>query len=165
MIKLKDLLLEGPISSENYATDSKDGASKKFISDFTKAFKKVSIEQSRNPKNDWWKKKAGKIELDKGIGNFQVSDPAGLDKAIKREQIKYIKISIQIGTDVMPGNLKYAPYTLEDFMKDMKKGFSKYKIEKTNIKTHFQLKRDGNTYSLSFVPAITGTFAMASSRL
>ena len=50
MIKLKDLLNEGPISSENYATDSKDGASKKFINDFTKAWKKVSIEQSKNPK-------------------------------------------------------------------------------------------------------------------
>ena len=165
MIKLKDLLNEGPISSENYATDSKDGASKKFINDFTKAWKKVSIEQSKNPKNDWWKKKAGKVELDKGVGNFQVSAPAGFDKPIKREKIKYVKISIQIGTDVVPGNEKYAPYTTEDFMKDMKKGFSGYKIEKTSIKTHFELKKGGNTYSLSFVPAMSGTFVMASSRL
>ena len=98
-------------------------------------------------------------------GNFQVSEPAGFDKPIKREKIKTVKASIQIGTDVMPGNLKYAPYTLEDFVKDMKKGFSGYKIKKTNITTHFVLEKNGNIYNLSLVPAITGTFVMGDSRL
>ena len=156
---------EGPISYQNYATDSKDGASKQFINDFNKIWKKVSIEQSKNPKNDWWKKKAGKVELKKEVGNFQVSEPAGFDKPIKREKIKTVKVSIQIGTDVMPGNLKYALYTLEDFVKDMKKGFSGYKIKKTNITTHFVLEKNGNIYNLSFVPAITGTFVIGDSRL
>ena len=54
MIKLKTLLSEGPIPYQNYATDSKDGASKGAIKDFEKVFKKVSLEQGRHPKNSWW---------------------------------------------------------------------------------------------------------------
>ena len=54
MIKLKDLLLEySPHASEQFATDSKDGASKGLESKF-KYFKKVSKEQSKHPKNSWW---------------------------------------------------------------------------------------------------------------
>jgi len=67
VIKLKDLLLEySPHASEEFATDSKDGASKGLESKF-KYFKKVSKEQSKHPKNSWWKSKAGVLSVDKKI--------------------------------------------------------------------------------------------------
>jgi len=53
----------------------------------------------------------------------------------------------------------------EPLKDEMKKGFRGYKIEKTNISTHFWLHKGGNTYHLAYTPAISGTFAMGSSRV
>ena len=170
MIKLKTLLSEGPIFYQNYATDSKDGASKGAIKDFEKVFKKVSLEQGRHPKNSWWAGgqgqgiKAGTSRIDKKESRYQVSEPAGFDKPIKFEKIKTIESSIQVGSDVVPGNEEYALYTLKDFLKDVKK-MGGYKLKKTSVKTHFTLHKGGNTYALYFTPSMAGTYLSLKSRL
>jgi hypothetical protein len=152
MIKLKTLLSEGPISYQNYATDSKDGASKGAI------------------KDSWWAGgqgqgiKAGTSRIDKKESRYQVSEPAGFDKPIKFEKIKTIESSIQVGSDVVPGNEEYALYTLKDFLKDVKK-MGGYKLKKTSVKTHFTLHKGGNTYALYFTPSMAGTYVSLKSRL
>ena len=69
----------------------------------------------------------------------------------------------QIGDFVRPGR-ELSTYKLKDFIKDMKRGFSGYKIEKSGP-THFYLMKDGNTYHLSYTPAMSGAFVIGSSRL
>ena len=56
-------------------------------------------------------------------------------------------------------------YDLNIFVKDMKKGFGGYKVEKTRVKTHFYLHKGGNVYHLAYTPSIAGTYVMGSSRL
>ena len=114
MIKLKDLILE--TVSDRVLRLYKDGASKQFLRDFDKVFKKKS-------------KELGYGKLDKKVQslNVQVSKPAGLDKAIKYEKIQGIELSYQFDEGVIPGR-KSKNYSLEDFKKDLKK-FSGYKIK------------------------------------
>ena len=54
---------------------------------------------------------------------------------------------------------------IEAFIKDMKRGFSGYKIEKTGVRTHFYLTKGGNTYHLSYTPTIATSHVMGSSRV
>jgi len=165
VIKLKDLLLEySPHASEEFATDSKDGASKGLESKF-KYFKKVSKEQSKHQKNSWWKSKAGVLSVDKKNSRYQVSKPDVPGKKIDYEQIKTIRYSYQVGDAIVPGNEEYAKYQLKDFLKDAKKAFSGYKMEKTSIRSHFRLKKGGNIYNLYFTAAMSGTFVSVESRV
>tara|TARA_B100001113_G_C20944289_1_gene550214 strand:- start:325 stop:777 length:453 start_codon:yes stop_codon:yes gene_type:complete len=150
MIKLKDLLLETP--SNRAMRDSKKGASKQFLRDFDKAFKKRS-------------KELGYGKLDKTVKtyNIQVSKPRDFGKPIDREKRKGIEVDYQVGDSVTPGRKLY-DYPLEDFIKDMKRGFSGYKIEKSGP-THFFVMKNGNTYHLAYTPSMAGAYVMGSSRL
>jgi hypothetical protein len=150
MIKLKDLLLETP--STRAMRDSKKGASKQFLRDFDKAFKKRS-------------KELGYGKLDKTVKTYdiQISPPRDFGQPIDREKRKGVEVDYQVGDGVVPGRKLYE-YPLEAFIKDMKKGFSGYKIEKSGP-THFYLMKDGNTYHLAYTPAMNGAFVMGSSRL
>jgi len=65
----------------------------------------------------------------------------------------------------VPGNEEYAKYQLKDFLKDAKKAFSGYKMEKTSIRSHFRLKKGGNIYNLYFTAAMSGTFVSVESRV
>ena len=152
MIKLKDILLS-ETASTRAMRDSKEGASKQFVRDFKKAFAKSSKEN-------------GYGKLDKKVKSYdvQVSAPAGFDKPITFDKRKGLEISYQMAKSASPGRFP-KEYDLDAFKKDMKKGFSGYKIEKTNIRTHFWLHKGGNTYHLAYTPAISGTFAMGSSRV
>ena len=150
MIKLKDLLLETP--SNRAMRDSKKGASKQFLRDFDKAFKKRS-------------KELGYGKLDKTVKtyNIQVSPPRDFGKPIDRENRKGVEVDYQVGDSVTPGRKLY-DYPLEDFIKDMKRGFSGYKIEKSGP-THFFVMKNGNTYHLAYTPSMAGAYVMGSSRL
>ena len=112
--------------------------------DFKKAFEKRSKELGYG--REHMKVKAYKV---------QVSKPAGFDKAIKYETIKGLEIDYRFPKK----------YDLNAFIKDMKKGFSGYKVEKTGAKTHFYLHKGGNVYNLAYTPSIAGTYAMGSSRV
>ena len=152
MIKLKDIVLNESASTRAMR-DSEEGASKQFLRNFDKAFKKKS-------------KELGYGKLDKKVKfyNVQVSKPAGFDKPIIFDKRKGIEVDYQVGDNVMPGRELHT-YTLKDFIKDMKRGFGGYKIEKTNIRTHFWLHKGGNTYHLSYTPSIAGSYVMGSSRV
>ena len=150
MIKLKDLLLETP--SNRAMRDSKKGASKQFLRDFDKAFKKGS-------------KELGYGKLDKTVKtyNIQVSPPRDFGKPIDREKRKGVEVDYEVGDSVTPGRKLYE-YPIEDFIKDMKRGFSGYKIEKSGP-THFFVMKNGNTYHLAYTPSMAGAYVMGSSRL
>ena len=150
MIKLKDLLLETP--SNRAMRDSKKGASKQFLRDFDKAFKKRS-------------KELGYGKLDKTVKtyNIQVSPPRDFGKPIDREKRKGVEVDYQVGDSVTPGRKLYE-YPLEAFIKDMKRGFSGYKIEKSGP-THFFVMKNGNTYHLAYTPSMAGAYVMGNSRL
>ena len=143
MIKLREILLS-ETADIRAMRDSKDGASKIFVKDFKKAFEKRSKELGYG--REHMKVKAYKV---------QVSKPAGFDKAIKYETIKGLEIDYRFPKK----------YDLNAFIKDMKKGFSGYKVEKTGAKTHFYLHKGGNVYNLAYTPSIAGTYAMGSSRV
>tara|TARA_Y100000004_G_scaffold143279_1_gene163011 strand:- start:150 stop:602 length:453 start_codon:yes stop_codon:yes gene_type:complete len=150
MIKLKDLLLETP--STRAMRDSKKGASKQFLKDFDKAFKKRSKELGY-----------GKLKKIVKTYDIQTSPPRDFGQPIDREKRKGIEVDYQVGDSVVPGRKLYK-YPLEAFIKDMKRGFSGYKIEKSGP-THFYLMKGGNTYHLAYTPAMNGAFVMGSSRL
>ena len=152
MIKLKDLLLNESASHRAMRASEK-GASKQFLRDFDKAFKKRS-------------KELGYGKLDKTVKsyNVQVSKPAGFDKPISFEKMKGVEVDYQVGDNVVPGRKLYT-YPLEAFIKDMKKGFGGYKIEKTGVRTHFWLHKGGNKYHLSYTPSVAGSYVMGSSRV
>ena len=143
MIKLKQIILNETADSRALR-DSEDGASRTFVRDFKKAFEKRSKELGY-----------GKVDMRVKSYNVQVSRPAGLDVAIKYEKMKGLEIDYQFPKD----------YDLNAFIKDMKKGFSGYKVEKTRVKTHFYLHKGGNVYHLAYTPSIAGTYVMGSSRL
>ena len=152
MIKLKDILVT-ETASTRAMRDSEEGASRSFVRDFKKAFAKHSKELGY-----------GKEKKNVKSYNVQVSEPAGFDKAITFDKRKGLEISYQMAKSARPGRFP-KEYDLDAFKKDMKKGFSGYKIEKTNIRTHFWLHKGGNTYQLSYTPSIAGTYAMGSSRV
>ena len=155
MIKLKNLLPENMKSnlSDKHLVFSKDGASKQFLRDFDKAFKKKS-------------KELGYGKLDKKVKdkNIQVSEPADFGKPISRKNVKEVHVDYQVGEAVVPGRKLYT-YPLEAFIKDMKKGFSGYKIHRTGVNTHFYLEKGGNIYNISYTPSMDGAYVMGSSRL
>ena len=151
MIKLKDLLNESVPTRA--MRDSKEGASKQFLKDFDKAFKKRSKELGY-----------GKLSKTVKSYNVQVSPPRDFGQPIDREKRKGIEVDYQIGDFVRPGR-ELSTYKLKDFIKDMKRGFSGYKIEKTGVRTHFYLTKGGNTYHLSYTPTIATSHVMGSSRV
>ena len=142
MIRLKEILLS-ETADIRAMRDSEDGASRTFVRDFKKAFEKRSKELGY-----------GKVDMKVKSYNVQVSKPTGPDKAIKYEKIKGLEIDYQFPKD----------YDLNAFIKDMKKGFSGYKVEKTRVKTHFYLHKGGNVYRVAYTPSVAGTYAMGSSR-
>jgi hypothetical protein len=142
MIRLKEILLS-ETADIRAMRDSEDGASRTFVRDFKKAFEKRSKELGY-----------GKVDKKVKSYNVQVSKPAGFDKAIKFEKVKGLEIDYQFPKD----------YDLNAFIKDMKKGFSGYKVEKTRVKTHFYLHKGDNVYHLAYTPSIAGTYVMGSSR-
>ena len=150
MIKLKDLLNES--ASTRAMRDSKEGASKQFLKDFDKAFKNKSKELGY-----------GKLKKIVKTYDIQISPPRDFGQPIDREKRKGVEVDYQVGDSVVPGRKLYT-YPLEAFIKDMKKGFSGYKIEKSGP-THFYLLKNGNTYHLAYTPAMNGAFVMGSSRL
>ena len=95
--------------------------------------------------------------------DIQISPPRDFGKPIDRAKRKGVEVDYQVGDSVTPGRKLYE-YPLEAFIKDMKRGFSGYKIEKSGP-THFYLMKDGNTYHLSYTPAMSGAFVIGSSRL
>ena len=149
MIKLKDLILE--TVSDRVLRLSKDGASKQFLRDFDKVFKKKS-------------KELGYGKLDKNVQsrNVQVSKPAGFDKPIKYEKIKGIEISYQFDEGVIPGR-KSRKYDLDDFKKDLKK-FSGYKI-KQELPVIFSLTKGDFVYQLAYIGAMNGVFVHGDTRV
>ena len=151
MIKLRDLITE--TVDEKVLRLSKDGASKPFLKDFDKVFKKKS-------------KELGYGKLDKRVKdkNIQVSEPADFGKPISRKNVKEVHVDYQVGDSVVPGRKLYT-YPLEAFIKDMKKGFSGYKIHRTGVNTHFYLEKGGNIYYLSYTPSMAGAYVMGNSRL
>ena len=150
MIKLKDLLNESVPTRA--MRDSKEGASKQFLKDFDKAFKKRSKELGY-----------GKLKKIVKTYDVQISPPRDFGEPIDRAKRKGVEVDYQVGDSVVPGRKLYT-YPLEAFIKDMKKGFSGYKIEKSGP-THFYLLKNGNTYHLAYTPAMNGAFVMGSSRL
>ncbi len=143
MIKLKEILLS-ETADRRAMRDSEDGASKTFVRDFKKTFEKRSKELGY-----------GKVDMRVKSYDVQVSKPAGFDTAIKYEKRKGLEIDYQFPKD----------YDLNAFIKDMKKGFSGYKVEKTRVKTHFYLHKGDNVYHLAYTPSIAGTYVMGSSRV
>jgi len=142
MIRLKEILLS-ETADIRAMRDSEDGASRTFVRDFKKAFEKRSKELGY-----------GKVDKKVKSYNVQVSKPTGFDKAIKFEKVKGLEIDYQFPKD----------YDLNAFIKDMKKGFSGYKVEKTRVNTHFYLHKGDNVYHLAYTPSIAGTYVMGSSR-
>ena len=150
MVKLMDLLFE--TADTRAMRDSKKGASKQFLKDFDKAFKKRSKELGY-----------GKLKKIVKTYDIQISPPRDFGKPIDRAKRKGVEVDYQVGDSVTPGRKLYE-YPLEAFIKDMKRGFSGYKIEKSGP-THFYLMKDGSTYHLSYTPAMSGAFVIGSSRL
>ena len=148
MIKLKDLLFE--TADTRAMRDSKKGASKQFLKDFDKAFKKRSKELGY-----------GKLKKNTQTLNVQVSEPAGFDKPIKREKITGMEIDYQFDEGVNPGSKSYK-YSLDDFKKDLKK-FRGYKI-KEKLPVIFELTKGDFVYSISYIATFTGVFVIANTR-
>ena len=139
MIKLKDLITE--TVSEKILRLSKDGASKPFLKDFDRVFKKKSKEFGY-----------GKLKKNTQTLNVQVSEPAGFDKPIKREKRTGMEIDYEFGSS----------YSLDDFKKDLKK-FRGYKV-KEELPVIFQLTKGDFVYSIAYIDGLSGTFVIASTR-
>ena len=148
MIKLKDLILE--TVSDRVLRLSKDGASKQFLKDFDRVFKKKSKELGY-----------GKLDKKTQTLNVQVSKPAGFDKPIKREKITGIELSYQFDDGVTPGRPSNK-YSLEDFKKDLKK-FRGYKI-KQKLPVIFELTKGDFVYSVNYIGALNGVFVHGDTR-
>ena len=148
MIKLRDLISE--TVSDRVLRLSKDGASKQFLKDFDRVFKKKS-------------KELGYVKLDKKTQtlNVQVSKPAWFDKPIKREKITGIELSYQFDDGVTPGRPSNK-YSLEDFKKDLKK-FRGYKI-KQKLPVIFELTKGDFVYSVNYIGALNGVFVHGDTR-
>ena len=149
MIKLKDLILE--TVSDRVLRLSKDGASKQFLRDFDKVFKKKSKELGY-----------GKLDKKVQVVNVQVSKPAGLDKAIKYEKRKGVEVDYQFDEGVIPGRGSNK-YSLDDFKKDLKK-FRGYKI-KQNLPVIFTLTKGKFVYRVSYIGALNGVFVHGGTRV
>ena len=130
---------------------SKDGASKQFLRDFDRVFKKKSKELGY-----------GKLDKDVQSLNVQVSKPAGFDKPIKYEKMKGIQVSYQFDEGVIPGRPSYK-YSLDDFKKDSKK-FRGYKI-KQDLPVIFTLTKGDFAYSVNYIGAISGVFVIGGTRV
>ena len=139
MIKLRDLITE--TVDEKVLRLSKDGASKPFLKDFDKVFKKKSKELGY-----------GKLKKNTQTLNVQVSEPAGFDKPIKREKITGMEIDYEFNDK----------YSLDDFKKDLKK-FRGYKI-KEKLPVIFELTKGDFVYSISYIATFTGVFVIANTR-
>ena len=139
MIKLRDLITE--TVDEKVLRLSKDGASKPFLKDFDKVFKKKSKEFGY-----------GKLDKKTQTLNVQVSEPAGFDKPIKREKITGMEVDYEFGYK----------YSLDDFKKDLKK-FRGYKI-KQELPVIFQLTKGDFVYSVSYIDGLSGTFVIGDTR-
>ena len=139
MIKLKDLITE--TVSEKILRLSKDGASKPFLKDFDRVFKKKSKEFGY-----------GKLKKNTQTLNVQVSEPAGFDKPIKREKITGMEVDYEFGDK----------YSLDDFKKDLKK-FRGYKIEQ-KLPVIFELTKGDFVYSVSYIGALNGVFVGGDTR-
>ena len=139
MVKLKDLITE--TVDEKVLRLSKDGASKPFLKDFDKVFKKRSKELGY-----------GKLKKNTQTLNVQVSKPAGFDKPIKREKITGMEIDYEFNDK----------YPLDDFKKDLKK-FRGYKI-KQELPVIFQLTKGDFVYSIAYIDGLSGTFVIGNTR-
>ena len=148
MIKLRDLITE--TVDEKVLRLSKDGASKPFLKDFDRVFKKKSKEFGY-----------GKLDKKTQTLNVQVSEPAGFDKPIKREKITGMEIDYQFDEGVNPGSKSYK-YSLDDFKKDLKK-FRGYKI-KEKLPVIFELTKGDFVYSVSYIGALNGVFVGGDTR-
>ena len=148
MIKLLDLISE--TVSDRVLRLSKDGASKQFLKDFDRVFKKKSKELGY-----------GKLDKKTQTLNVQVSKPAGFDKPIKREKITGIELSYQFDDGVTPGRPSNK-YSLEDFKKDLKK-FRGYKI-KQKLPVIFELTKGDFVYSVNYIGALNGVFVHGDTR-
>ena len=148
MIKLRDLITE--TVDERVLRLSKDGASKPFLKDFDRVFKKKSKELGY-----------GKLDKKTQTLNVQVSEPAGFDKPIKREKITGIEVDYQFDEGVTPGRPSYK-YSLEDFKKDLKK-FRGYKVEQ-KLPVIFELTKGDFVYSVSYIGALNGVFVGGDTR-
>ena len=148
MIKLRDLITE--TVDEKVLRLSKDGASKPFLKDFDRVFKKKSKELGY-----------GKLDKKTQTLNVQVSKPAGFDKPIKREKITGIELSYQFDDGVTPGRPSNK-YSLEDFKKDLKK-FRGYKI-KQKLPVIFELTKGDFVYSVNYIGALNGVFVHGDTR-
>ena len=139
MIKLKDLITE--TVDEKVLRLSKDGASKPFLKDFDRVFKKKSKEFGY-----------GKLDKKTQTLNIQISKPAGFDKPIKREKRTGMEIDYEFGSS----------YSLDDFKKDLKK-FRGYKIEQ-KLPVIFELTKGDFVYSVSYIGALNGVFVGGDTR-
>ena len=139
MVKLRDLITE--TVDEKVLRLSKDGASKPFLKDFDKVFKKKSKELGY-----------GKLKKNTQTLNVQVSKPAGFDKPIKREKITGMEIDYEFNDK----------YPLDDFKKDLKK-FRGYKI-KQELPVIFQLTKGDFVYSIAYIDGLSGTFVIGNTR-
>ena len=139
MVKLRDLITE--TVDEKVLRLSKDGASKPFLKDFDKVFKKRSKELGY-----------GKLKKNTQTLNVQVSKPAGFDKPIKREKITGMEIDYEFNDK----------YPLDDFKKDLKK-FRGYKI-KQELPVIFQLTKGDFVYSIAYIDGLSGTFVIGNTR-
>ena len=148
MIKLRDLISE--TVSDRVLRLSKDGASKQFLKDFDRVFKKKSKELGY-----------GKLDKKTQTLNVQVSKPAGFDKPIKREKITGIELSYQFDDGVTPGRPSNK-YSLEDFKKDLKK-FRGYKI-KQKLPVIFELTKGKFVYQVAYIGALNGVFVHGDTR-
>ena len=149
MIKLRDILVE--TVSHNVLRKSAPGASKQFLRDFDRVFKKKSKELGY-----------GKLRKNVQTANVQVSKPAGFDKAIKYEKMKGIELSYQFDEGVVPGR-KSKKYSLDDFKKDLKK-FSGYKV-KQDLPVIFTLTKGDFVYSVNYIGAMSGVFVIGNTRV
>ena len=148
MIKLRDLITE--TVDERVLRLSKDGASKPFLKDFDRVFKKKSKEFGY-----------GKLDKKTQTLNIQISKPAGFDKPIKRERITGMEIDYQFDEGVNPGSKSYK-YSLDDFKKDLK-NFRGYKI-KEKLPVIFELTKGDFVYSISYIATFTGVFVIGNTR-
>ena len=148
-IKIKKVVKES--ISHNVLRKSAPGASKQFLRDFDRVFKKKS-------------KELGYGKLDKRVqaANVQVSKPAGLDKAIEYKNIQGIELGYQFDEGVIPSR-KSKKYSLEDFKKDLKK-FSGYKI-KQQLPVIFELTKGDFVYQLAYIGAMSGVFVHGHTRV
>ena len=139
MIKLRDLITE--TVDGDVLRLSKKGASKPFLKDFDRVFKKKSKEFGY-----------GKLDKKTQTLNVQISKPAGFDKPIEREMRTGIEIDYEFGSS----------YSLDDFKKDLKK-FRGYKI-KQELPVTFTLTKGDFVYSITYIDGMSGTFVIASTR-